>query len=207
MMTAFHSLKTGQSLTSRLKAAHHILLAFVLMPALSACGFHSMYGDNSNGAMTAQGSSPSVVEQLSYVQMGSVTEDASEKDRQAQLVKNELLDQLDAIGPGTPRYRLDVIVKLESEMVGTRPDEVNTRVNMKLYADYTLTALNTGKTVFVNRAVAFNAYDVVRSDFATLSARQDAMRRLVPEVSNQIMTRLGLYFHDETRKAHPEAEK
>jgi hypothetical protein len=173
-------------LLARLTAAGLTLLA------LSGCGFHSMYADPASG--------PSVTEQLSFVQIGAVSEDSGDKEHFAQLVKNQLLDALDATGPGIPQYRLDVRLKLESEAMGFQPDETTTRVTLKLNADYTLTNLATGKIVFVNRAVAFNAYDVVRSDFATLSARQDSERRLVPEVSNQIMTRLGLYFRALARK-------
>lgn len=176
-----------------------VIGAGLMLLALGGCGFHSMYADQASG--------PSVTESLSFVQIGAVTEATGNKEHFAQLVRNQLLDALDATGPGTPQYRLDVKVTLDSEAVAYRPDETTTRVILKLHGDYVLVDLATGKVVFANKAVVFNAYDVVRSDFATLSARQDSERRLVPELSNQIMTRLGLYFHDKTRMSEAAAIK
>lgn len=185
-----------KNLTAKTWALPNLLAAGVLVLGLGGCGFHSMYGETEN--------TPSVVESLSGVQVGSVTATAGKEyagatasgneERMSQLVRNNLLDHLDATGPGTPLYRLDVRLVLDSEGIGYRTDEAITRVNMRLTADYTLVDIATGKTVFANKALAMNAYDVVRSDFATLSARQDGERRLVPEVANQIITRLGLYF-------------
>lgn len=173
-----------------------LLVAGIVVLGLTGCGFHSMYGETGNN--------PSVVEALSGVEIGSVTALAGKEyagatasgneERMSQLVRNNLLDRLDATGPGTPVYRLDVKLVLDSEGIGYRTDEAITRVNMRLNAEYALVDIATGKTVFANKALAMNAYDVVRSDFATLSARQDVERRLVPEVSDQIITRLGLYF-------------
>ncbi len=178
-----------------------LVISVLLLLTVSACGFNSLYGDNS-----PLDDNPSVVAMLSEVEVGDVVQaPGNEPDRRlTQSVRNSLLDRLDATGPGIPRYRLDVIVDLVSEGVGFRRDEAVTRVDVRLNADYTLTELGTGNVIYADGARAFNAYDVVRSDFATLAAQEDSERRIIPEVADQIMTRLGLYFKNRDRREIPE---
>ena len=51
-----------------------------------------------------------------------------------------------------------------------------------------------GTTVSSGTTRSVAAFNVVRSDFATLSAERDAERRAVRDVGDEISTRLAVFF-------------
>jgi LPS-assembly lipoprotein len=149
---------------------------------LSGCGFEPLYASH-NGAESA------VVNDTALVQIAPIP------DRLGQDVRNHLLDSLNPRGePGNPSHRLEVRLELSEEGVALRTDEATTRYNVRLIAYYRLVETMTGKVVFENRARGFVAYDVVRSQFATLSAQQDAESRAAQEVAEDISGRVALFF-------------
>lgn len=148
---------------------------------LTACGFQPLYGENPVSAPAA--------ERLSRIKVAPIA------DRIGQIVKNHLEDALTPLGPSSaPLYVLEVTLVEEVDGFGFRSDESITRENLRLEATYRLLRSDNNRPVLVGSARSNMAYDVVRSDFANLSAREDAKRRTAEQLVHIIANRLSLHF-------------
>lgn len=148
---------------------------------LTACGFQPLYGENPASAPAA--------ERLSRIKVAPIA------DRIGQIVKNHLEDALTPLGPSSaPLYVLEVTLVEEVDGFGFRSDESITRENLRLEATYRLLRSDNNQPVLVGSARSNMAYDVVRSDFANLSAREDAKRRTAEQLVHIIANRLSLHF-------------
>lgn len=109
------------------------------------------------------------------------------------LVYNKLKDRLYASGASEARYRLNV--ELDDDIVGfgIRGDRAVTRERRSLRARYQLVEVSTGAVVLDATAGSDAGIDVVSSEYATVAAEQTAAERLSDAVSDQIVTRLGLF--------------
>jgi len=117
-------------------------------------------------------------------------------DRLGQKVRNARLDALQA-DRGVPyRYRLEYKLDLEQSRIGLRQDESVTRVDYRLTADFQMIDLATEEVVQTGTAFASTGYDVVQSDFATLSAEKNAEDRTAKMLALDIRERLALYFRN-----------
>ena len=96
-------------------------------------------------------------------------------------------------------YRLDIVLRQESNTLAIQLDNTPTRVNLSWVPSFTLTRIADGAVLYdsaIRRVVSYN----IRSDpFATLIAEQDAERRAAREVARQIRTILSLYFAEPGR--------
>ncbi len=148
---------------------------------LTACGFQPLYGENPVSTPAA--------ERLSRIKVAPIA------DRIGQIVKNHLEDALTPLGPSSaPLYVLEVTLVEEVDGFGFRSDESITRENLRLEATYRLLRSDNNQPVLVGSARSNMAYDVVRSDFANLSAREDAKRRTAEQLVHIIANRLSLHF-------------
>ena len=156
-----------------------LFLGFILL-LVSACGFQPLYGTKST-------------RDRSLADLNSVAIDPI-PDRIGQLVRNNLIDRMHTQGRNqTPRYRLKISLNLESEGLAVRSDDVVTRRNLVLTADYKIMNSNGDKELFTGRTFSIASYNVVGSDYANLSARRDAHVRTAREVSEEIKNQV-VYF-------------
>lgn len=124
-------------------------------------------------------------------------------DRLGQVVHNHLRDDLTPGGlPADPTHRLEVALVTNREGLGYRRDESITRVNLWLVATYRLIAVSSGKVEFEERARAVASFDVVQSDFSTLTAERDAEDRVARAVSREIALRLASHFESAASRRH-----
>jgi len=100
---------------------------------------------------------------------------------------------------GAARYRLIVTLSENREGLALRRDASVTRYNYVLRATFELRDAATDVVVDKGDARAIAAYNVVDSQFATLSAEQDAETRAARELAEQIRLRLGVGFERRTR--------
>ncbi len=113
-------------------------------------------------------------------------------DRLGQQMRNRLLDRL-ASG-GTPDYRLEVTLDQSSEGYGIRPDAAATQERLTVTAHIRLVSLvGEEAPVFDEVMHSSTSYDLVLSDYAILSRREDSARRLVVELAERIHRRLALH--------------
>jgi len=153
----------------------------VALTFAAACGFRPLYGQHRDGGSTFA--------ELEAVAIGPIP------GRVGQLLRNHLLDRLTPLGQRSQaRYRLEVRLSQVKEGLAIKKDEEITRSNLKLTADFVLREPASGAALYSGQSRSTASFNLVRSDFANLSAEHDAERRAAREISEQIMTQLALYF-------------
>ena len=159
-------------------------IAGLLLLALSDCGFRPMYAQHERGAAGAD-----VGSNLQNIFIPAM------RGRVERLVYNNLRDRLNPLGvPKRPRYRLDYVVTVVKRPVAFAKDETATRLNVRVSVTFSLKNRNDNAVAFASSARALAAYNVLRSQYATFAAAQDAEDRAVREVSDEIRLRLAAYF-------------
>ena len=110
-------------------------------------------------------------------------------------LRNDLIDRFSARGGQTAKfYRLDIVLNARKEGLAIQQDESVTRFNYRLFGNFRLIRLSDQQVIFEDNARTYVAYNVVQSDFATLSAERDAEERAAHDLRAEIATRLSLYF-------------
>ena len=121
------------------------------------------------------------------------------RGRVEQLVYNNLRDRLNPLGvPKQPRYRLDYTVLIVKQPVAFAKDETATRLNIRVSVTFSLKDLRSNKVAFNGTTRALAAYNVLRSQYATLAGEQNAEDRAVREVSDEIRLRIAAFFSGAT---------
>jgi len=116
-------------------------------------------------------------------------------DRVGQQLHNLLLDKLTPAGPPkAPRYALHVKLGETLRSLAVRKDDVATRANLVMNASFELVRVLDEKVLLSNSAVSANSYNILRQEFGTLSAENNARARAVRELSEQISTRVAIYL-------------
>ncbi len=149
------------------------------LAALAGCGFRPLHSQNSGGSAA----------HLAEIRITPIA------DRIGQQIHNLLLDKLNPMGPpATARYVLTVTVSESLQNLAVRKDELATRANLVIRANFSLARPRDGSTLMTASAVSANSYNILRSDFGTLTAEKDARARAVREISDQIKTRIAIYL-------------
>jgi LPS-assembly lipoprotein len=162
--------------------------------SLGACGFHPLYASppGANGDAVGQG----MTQYYSQVLVEPI------QGRQGVHLRNQLMDVLTPGGtPSNAAYRLSIRLEEQKEGLAIQTDTRITRYNYNLTAKYELKDAVSGQILDrgISRSIA--PYNVVDSQFATLSAERDAQERAAREVGEDIRTRLGLYFEQRFNKS------
>ncbi len=151
------------------------ILAAALAVGLSGCGFRPLHGQGGAGAEAS----------LAMIQITRIA------DRNGQKLHNLLLDRLNPKGPpGRPAYILSVRLNEGLQNLAIRKDESATRANLTLTAHFTLARTGSDDT-YSGAAVSINSYNILQSDFATLSAENDARGRALRTLADEIRGRIA----------------
>lgn len=154
--------------------------AVVVVAALvvTGCGFRPLYG-TSGGA----GGAP----ELAAVAVKPIP------DRIGQQLHNKLVVLLEADHPpARPRYSLTVLLSEGTQKLAVQRNELATRANYQLSARFSLTEGT--KSLYTSLRTAISSYNILESDFSTLTAATDAKNRAVDEIADAIRTGLAIYF-------------
>lgn len=163
------------------------LALLVLLAPLTGCGFKPMYGQFSDGEGNLR-------EVMANIRVASITEDGR-PSRLGQVIRNNLLERLTPFGETTDaEYVLKVTFFVEEHGYGIREDESVTLQNLKLVAVYQLEEVTTARVVMESAARALVTFDLVRSDYSNMVARQASVKRLSEDISHQMSNRIGAYF-------------
>ena len=146
--------------------------------ASAGCGFHPLYGERSRAAPAA----------LNHVEVELI------EGRTGQMLRNQLLSRFHPRGGSGDRYSLTVKIVETLQDLGIRKDSVATRANLTLAANFAVRSLPDRKLLMANNANSVNSYNILTSDFATLSARADARRRGVRQLADQIEERVSIWL-------------
>lgn len=148
---------------------------------LGGCGFRPLYGERSYA--------PGVQAQFETVYIAPI------EDRLGQMVRNHLLDAMNPKGrPRGTAYRLNVALTAVRESLAFREDDVATRVNLRVTANYALRPAHADEVLTHGSTRVIASYNVTRQEYATLVADRDAMERAAREVADEILTRLAVWF-------------
>ena len=162
----------------------HRLLLIIVLVGLTGCGFRPLNHPRLAGGAVTTGLQSTTVEFID--------------DRIGQQLRNELLDRLNPYGePDNPQYRLIVDLQEAEQDLGIRKDDSSTRANLLIFATYKLVATSDNSSLLAGRYQSVNSYDILSSQFATQSAREDARRRGAEQIASQIRTRLSLFYLDQ----------
>ena len=154
----------------------------IALLSLTACGFRPLHGHTQEVSSTA-------TDQLALIKIEQIP------DRIGQEFRNALLDRLTPKGqPSKPRYFLRVSVTETIQELGIRKDETATRANFRLHVEYALYDSITREAVFKSKKKTIGSYNIVTSDFATLTAEKDIRKRLILKVSDNIKTSLAIHL-------------
>lgn len=152
------------------------ILAVISFLLLTACGFKPLYQDGGTEMRAV----------LSGVEVSPIA------DRLGQQMRNRLIERFDPTG--NPKYRLDVVLEQSSESYGTRPDAGTTQEQITIVAYTRLVSLIDDSVVLDEPFRARTSFDVVLSDFATVTQREDSARRLALQLAERIHRRLAVHF-------------
>ena len=164
------------------RAISWILVVTACSAALIGCGFRPLHSKNSGASAVV----------LAEIRVAPIA------DRIGQQLHNLLLDKLTPLGPpAAPRYVLRVKLNESLQNLAVRKDDVATRANLVLRASFSLVRADSDTTLLTNTAISANSYNILRDEFATLSAENDARARAVRELSDAIRTRVAIYLSRE----------
>jgi LPS-assembly lipoprotein len=157
-----------------------VAIVVLLAQATTGCGFKPIHASGKQGL-------PRHV--LANIEI------APTKDRRGQFLYNRLLDRLNPQGePADPLFRLVTTLDETIERVGFKKNEFATRANLRMQAHYSLLSLVTGATLISNRRSVVASYNILNSDFATLSSENEARQSSIRELADEIVTRVNIYF-------------
>lgn len=151
------------------------------LSALGGCGFAPLYAERDNGGAE---------EELAAVKINTIG------DRNGQMLHNLLLDRINPKGrPATPLYSLDIQLTEQKANIGIIKDSSATLAQLGSTANYTLYDLKARKALQSGRSRSFTSYNIVQSDFATLSAEKDARERTLRELADDITTKIAVFLN------------
>ncbi len=168
-----------------------VLTPAIIIALLTACGFRPLHGDGT----------VSDASQLANIRIGII------EDRIGQKFRNLLLDRLTPRGaPARPRYLLGVTLSEGLQSLGVRKDATATRANLTVSANFTLSMVADKTLRYTGSASSTNSYNILESDFATLSAKNNARDRALRTLSEDIRARVAAALSGDGFFRRPEPE-
>lgn len=167
--------------------------AIVIILSINACGFEPLYNKKP--------SSDAVNDDLAHVEILTLKDKVYHNDRLGQVLKNLLLDRFNPYGrPERPFYKLDVKLTYNKTQLGFKIVDEATRAKLTLNAEYVLSESKTKAVLFRGKSRSINSYNIISSDFATLSAEKNAMDRATRELADEITLRVSTFFSNLRRR-------
>ena len=158
-----------------------LTVSIVASMLLAGCGFSPVY---------RQDSSSSVRKYLAQIEVAQIS------GYRGLLLRNRLNEKTSPTGVvDVPRFRLSVVLESSTEAVLIQSDNTATRQNLRMKASFALTDLSSGATVFKGNSVSVGSYNVVDTEFATISAKDNAAERAVREIGEEIFDLLVVHFN------------
>lgn len=153
---------------------------------LSACGFTPLYGQQNNNTQ--------VLASLNSISIARIP------DRVGQMMRLELQHRL---SPKSSRqaaqYQLKVSLAESIASLAVDQSAFVTRANLHLTGSYTLIRLRDNATILSGSARTVASYNILSSDFATLTAQANARKLAIIDVAKILQTHIAAHFKATTR--------
>lgn len=172
----------------RMKALPRRLAVLALIAGLGGCGFHPVYGPQSDGK-----AGPALTG-LSQTSVALIPE------RSGQVLRQALQDRLERNGAHAARmFELVVIgYSVTSEQISYQQDSNPTRIRLTARASWSLVTLDAQRLTLTSGTVrssdGYNTLDV--QYFFNDLANDAAQRRMADAVADQMMLQLATYFNN-----------
>lgn len=169
---------------SDLRLGALVLMLWAVMP-LAGCGFSPLY-EGESGART--------VNALADIDI------SAPETTLGRALKYNLLDKVTDSGyaPASAAYRLVLSPRSQTQDVAIQQDAAVTRANYILVVPFILIDNATGKTILKSTSRSRSSYNRVESEFANLTAAQDAERRTAEAAAEDIKRQVGVFFDRQT---------
>lgn len=183
-----------------MRLCRRLAVLLVLAP-LAACGFQPLYGGDRGQAVT---------DGLARVDLPAAA------TREEQIYRNTLLELMQPSGGKAARYRLESRIDISETGFAIESDATASRFNVAVTVAYRLmpvagateaqtpaqqgdeegeeTAREAVEPLFQGSVRRIGSYDAVRSQYATLVAREDAVSRVLKEAARDVHQRLSLFL-------------
>jgi LPS-assembly lipoprotein len=158
-----------------LRKALVFFVFFVVPLPLASCGFTPLYA------------TPGVVSNLAAIDV------VAPQGRAGFLIRQHLDDAFGKAG-AQPAYRMNLSLGEARYPRGIRTDNVATRYEYVLTADYTLAALPSGAVAKKGRVRVELTYDSADQPYASIAAQQDAQDRATEEAARRIQLELAAWL-------------
>jgi LPS-assembly lipoprotein len=157
-----------------------VCLAFGVLFALSACGWTPLYADPEAGPAS---------DELRAVQVEPILE------RIGQRLEIALRNSFNPGGePTQARYRLRTTLATYLSNLGIQSQGLATLGKLDVYATYFLIDMQSGNNLLVSTLHVANTFDLNPNQYSTIIGEDDVSVRSVAELSQEITTRLTLFF-------------
>jgi LPS-assembly lipoprotein len=157
-----------------------IALGAAVAQVLSGCGWAPLYAQIETGPAS---------EELSAIKVDPIPE------RIGQRLEIALRNSLNPTGePTTPRYLLKTRLTVVLGNLGIQSQGLATLGQLDVFADYTLSDLQSGSQLLANGLHVANSFDLNPNQYSTIVGEDDAAVRSVAELDQEIMKRLTLFM-------------
>lgn len=158
------------------------LTVFAAAPLLAACGFEPLHAQR--GSVAA----------LPPIRVEPIPE------RQGQILRNYLLDRLAPRGEaGAQGYALSIKLFEPRQVLALRRDDVISRMSYSAIASYDLIDA-AGKRVTAGSSSFSTDYEITNSEYATLTALQNARERVLELVADDIRNQIAVQLRSQDRQ-------
>lgn len=159
-----------------------LLFVVAISFLVSACGFTPLYGSGGENR-AAEASLASIA-----------VETPTGEERLNRLAEDALIEALapDGMRSATPAFRLETRLRDSRRGLLIQDDTSITRYNFRVTATWRLIDPAGDRVVAEGKATSTVSYNVADSPFSTVIAREDAERRAVREIADEIRLRLAM---------------
>ncbi|WP_068310835.1 LPS assembly lipoprotein LptE [Polycladidibacter hongkongensis] len=164
--------------------------------AVSACQMRPLYGSlpstSTNGAQHEAVQDMLAATDISISSYGS-SQDVS---RASQYMRNQLIYGFNrGAQQPLPKFKLEIIAdKTLSEVGIENLADVPSAYNLTINTTFTLSNIESGKSLYLGRSFASASFDFSNQRFANTRAERDAENRAADMVAEDIQARIAAYF-------------
>ena len=160
-----------------------LLIVFCLI--LSACGFQPLYG--SKGA-------ENIISDFSNIQISPTN------GRTGQMLSNELRHLLNPLRePIKAEYRLITDITVSIQSLAVKKTALATRSNLTIKSVYSLIDTTNQKVLNNGNNNITVSYNIFSSQYATIAAEKNAIKRAIKELAQDIRLEVGAFFKNQNQ--------
>ena len=177
---------------SKIKSSILLLSSFLAFALLIGCNVKPVYQNNKAYNKQSKTSEPTdifIKEELAKIKISPI--DFGSVSR---ILQRELKDKLYLSDEAEKDYLLVISLRKNRETVAVERSREVTRYKMNVNAKFSLREIETGKEIFVDNTKISGSFDATNSDFATYAAEEDALKKIMIKLADDIKNDLIIYF-------------